>query len=442
MKNDPVFPQLADALNPAVMGPLLQAILDPASADSVTCHVGEKRHKPGKSATIVYRLTSQTHGIQQFTGRLCEPGQASQVFAIECEKRPDLLDGALRFLPKPAMLLWAFPYDRKLSQLPTLLNLNLIQKKLSQLGICSPALDQSITCQVLHYLPERSCMIRYKLQTPAADHSNAGLTLYAKTYADAAGAEVFANMQQLNRQFTSGAQALAYDCDTRTLWQSHVPGKTLCWADLITADGAAIIESMGRCVAGLHGCKITTPSTFSDADVLRDLWQTVTLARQTIPALGLRIQQAVSDLTAGLKVDETPVTATIHHDLKLNNFLLDLNVVGLIDMDCVCCGDPAADLGSLIANLYLNGLRAAADVVVIDGLVNRLVASYSAHNAHGLNVSHLRWHVAAALIHEVCRRSLRQLDEQRIAAMPAYLDVSARYAALSQQTGSANNAFV
>ncbi|AMK79407.1 MULTISPECIES: phosphotransferase family protein [Methylomonas] len=444
MNHDPRFPQMADALNPAVMGPLLSWVLGTPgiTPGHVECCIGEKRHKPGKSLVIGYRLNAQSDKVLQsryVTGRLCPPGAASREFELARSKRPNLAAGALTFLHEPAMLIWAFPYDRKLVHLPTLLDAESIRNRIGAQDLTGGDRVQTVESDVLHYLPERSCMIRYCVSLGGSDEPR---LLYAKNYADDSGRDVFAVMQQLSSQFSCGAKALAYDAQTRTLWQSHVPGSTLCWADLQQGDGLVFAERIGCCVAMFHACEIDTAQRFSQDEISEGLLATVRLAEQARPELAERIQGAVADLLAsGIDLPE-PALATLHHDLKLNNFLVDGDKLGLIDLDCVCLGDPLADLASLIANFYLHGLREGDAIKQVHLLVNQLLSAYRKHSLHPVSLPALRWQVAAALIHEVTRRSLRQMDELRIAHIQSYLALSESYLARSRQPTGAGDALI
>ncbi|MBS1212298.1 MAG: hypothetical protein H6R26_914 [Proteobacteria bacterium] len=440
--SDPRFPHMADALNPAVMGPLLRETLrvsGPQGHEGVI--VGEKRYKPGKSLVISYRIASKEAPTGQdhlATARLCPPGEARSEFERELERRPVLDQGALRFLHEPAMLLWTFPHDRKLIHLPRLLDAALLplllRPSLKVLGVEPARQIGSVASEVLHYLPERSCMIRYRVQCQNEfTGSDNSVLVYGKNYADDAGEEVFALMRQLRGQFNWGAQPLVYDGATRTLWQSHVPGLPLCWADLDASGGLAVAGRMGRCVATLHACTLDTATRFRQDDVEKALLQTIELADRTRPEFGPRISRAVAALLSHDQSWPEPSIAPIHHDLKLNNFLVDGNALGLIDMDCLCLGDPLADLAGLIANLYLNGLREGCHAGRIHPVVRAVVSAYRQANAHGVPLPRLRWHVAAALIHEVTRRSLRQLDERRMEHLPAYLKLSETFADLARK---------
>jgi Ser/Thr protein kinase RdoA (MazF antagonist) len=172
------------------------------------------------------------------------------------------------------------------------------------------------------------------------------------------------------------------------------------------------------------------------------LLATVKLAEQAQHELTKRIERSVADLLVHAESLPKSAQTTIHHDLKLNNFLVDGDKLGLIDMDCVCLGDPMADLASLIANFYLHGLREGDAIERVHPRVNQLLSAYRTHSLHTVSLPALRWQVAAALIHEVTRRSLRQMDDLRIAHIQSYLALSENYLALSKQPTGAGDALI
>lgn len=441
MSQDPQFPQMTDALNPALMGPLLDWLLDRSGTPAAESgwQIGEKRYKPGKSLLVGYRLNDQRDNQPRFaTGRLCPLGKVNSEFERERAKRPELEEGGLMILHQPAMLIWAFPFDRKLLHLPKLLDHQALKIRIQAADLAGQPI-QSIESEVLHYLAERSCMIRYRLHSTESDCPQ---LLYAKNYADDSGHETFEIMRQLKGQFRWGAEALAFDTDIQTLWQSHLAGQTLSWRNLQSKQAFTLADRMAQCVANLHACNIKTPKSFDQYDVVQGLLATTVLAEQAHPEWAGRIARSVNSLLEHEPNQASSASATLHHDLKLNNFLLDGNRLGLIDMDCVCVGDPLLDLASLIANIYLNGIRETASIESIHPLVNRLVLSYLRYSRHSVCLSRLRWQIAAALIHEVIRRSLRQMDGQRIRHIKRYLALSDIYAALSKHTQGANDVLI
>lgn len=431
---DTKFPQINTALDPVVMDGLLRNKLRHSSfnlADSGSWVVGEKRYKPGRSLTINYRFLSPDglHRPCFATGQLCPPGSARQVFLDEQEKRPELASAGLTYLEDPAMLLWIFPYDRKLKHLQKLLDkptlARLIAPKLMAMGLSLSAEEISVSEDVLHYLPEQSCMMRYTVSyMQESDPQSRTLCLYGKHYADQTGERTYDTMRQLDGQFAYGARALAYDADIQVLWQTHLPGKPLGWESLTSNTGLSVAELIGQTVAEFHACSLKTDRCYGLGQIEEALDKTLQMARNASPEISSRLNHLIAQL---LNIKPQPTSdrlSPLHQDLKLNNFLFDESALGLIDMDCVRAGEAEIDVGSLIANLYLHGLREGSSLSTCHRITNTLTAAYCKYSSDKINLTRLHWHIAAALLHEITRRSLRQLDFKRMQHVQAYLDLS------------------
>ena len=447
MQIDPQLPHLPTALQPLLMQKLLQrTLLSPLDNQGHglvvdSCLIGEKRHKPGKSCVLSYRLQlrdGRTGASQEqvVSARLCKPEHGLEEFnrarTRELFPAPGLQP--LAYLPETEMVLWSFPNDRKLTHLPQLLNLKFLAAHLPK-KLLSLELDESdeigaIETEILHYLPERSCMIRYCLAMKRSTGGSQALTLYGKNYRDEQGAEVYSIMRQLAGQMSGSAVPLGYDQDLRTLWQSHVPGKPFLWETLPASHTPDLLRNIARSVAEFHRCTLQTPGRFDLKDIDESLLDTVRVAEQACPDLAGRIRSLVNRLSAqrrSMGWPDSPATP-IHRDLKMRNFLIDGERVGLIDMDCVCIGDPLSDIASLIANFHLNGIRASCDDAGIRKVVDLFRSAYVEAAAYAVFLPRLNWYTAAAFIHEITRRSIQQLDAERVTRIGEYLDLSERYA--------------
>ena len=443
MQIDSQCPHLSTALQPSLMLELLQrALLDPLDHEGQrlrmdACIVGEKRYKPGKSFVLSYRLhvhdaqTGAKHE-QVVSARLCRPDEGLAEFHRASSRQLVHTPGvrALAYIPEIEMVVWSFPNDRKLSHLPKLLDVEHLKtclpEKLRALGAGESHEIDTITPEILHYLPERSCMIRYRLSLKdRSTGDNGALTIYGKTSRDEDGAEVYSIMRQLSAQIPGSAIPLGYDQKLRTVWQSHIPGEPFLWETLEESQIQEIFREIARSVAKFHSCAVLTDRRFDLTDIEESLIDTIAAARQAYPDVEGRIASLVSALLAqrrSMGWSET-LTTPIHRDLKMRNFLIDGEHIALIDMDCVCLGDPLSDLGSLIANFYLNGIRASCHQDRIREAVDVFCRTYAECVPWSLSWPQVDWHTAAALIHEVTRRSIRQLDGQRVKHISEYLDL-------------------
>lgn len=254
-------------------------------------------------------------------------------------------------------------------------------------------------------------------------------TLYGKTYRDECGAETYSVMRQLAKQLPDTAIPLGYDHELRTLWQSHVPGEPFVWEMLEPDRSLSVLQAMGQCLADLHRCHIQTPRRFGLPDIEESLRETIDLARQIYPEITSRIHALVNRLLTqrdSMRWSNQPITP-IHRDLKMSNFLIDSKKLHLIDMDCVCIGDPLTDIASLITDLHLHGLRAGTSSLSTNAMVEAFRSSYTEAAPYALSVPHLNWYIAAAFIHESTRRSIRQLHAERLEYVADYLTLSEQY---------------
>ncbi|MEK9142381.1 MAG: aminoglycoside phosphotransferase family protein [Nitrospirota bacterium] len=448
LATDPQFPHLSAALEPALMKELLQHTLLPRRGDHKqefvveSCFIGEKRYKPGKSCVLSYQLhlhdasTGASHE-QVLSARLCKSGKGMQEFHQARLQNLSLAPKLqpLAYLPEMEMVVWTFPNDRKLTHLSQLLDTQYLEShlppKLAAMGLGEFCEIAMIKTEVLHYLPERSCIIRYTVtarRRPTVEFCT--VILYGKTHRDNSGAETYSVMRQLTEQMPGCAIPLGYDQELRTVWQSHIPGEPLRWETLHAPHALEAIKGVARCVAEFHQCTVQTLHRFDLRAIDECLIETIEVAEHACPALAGRIKSLVSALLSRRKSMQwaTTWTTPIHRDLKISNFLIDGERVSLIDMDCVCIGDPLIDIASLIASTHLNGILGRCDRDGIGKVVEVLCSTYAEATARAISWPHLNWYTAAALLHEITRRSIRQLDTERLKRIADYLDLTEMYA--------------
>jgi len=447
---DTHFPQISRAYDLALMQERFQERLFLSKKNPPriqACRMGEARYKPGKSCVIAYRLEildfeTKLLREQVVCGRLCPPGKGLAEFQRAKTKALFPLAGMqpLLYLDDPEMLLWVFPNDRKLSGLPQMLDVvflrNVFPKMLSILALDASNRLLKITPQIVHYLPERSCMIRYELTldqplNQRVSEERPPLTIYGKVFPDEGGREIYETMRQLSAQMAPGqtAQALAYDPELKALWQSEVPGRPLTEEPISSAGYLRIIEAVARCVAAFHSTKVEGLQVFDREEIYRLLKKTLVLVEERHAHLSGRVKALVDRLLAcAARPGFFPSHHTpIHRDLKLGNMLLHEGRVGLIDMDCVCLGDPLNDVGSFVANFYLNGLYADCEAAALRERVEIFCRAYAAQVHWPMSQKALCWYVSASFLYEVLRRSIRQQNPRRLKYLEKFLDLSASY---------------
>lgn len=454
---DPKFPQISEISEPSTMLEVLQNALFgnngqvPVTLKLQHCSVGEKRYKPGKSFRLSYRLGLQeiATGIcyeQLMSAQLCLPGMGLSEFKANFDKgwktqkhSPNGIP-SVSYIPEVNMLLWAFPHDRKLPHLPKLLDteklVTYFTAYLSGLRLSPSEYIATVDIKLMHYLPECSCMLRYTLTIAEKVNTNESrqIILYGKNYCDGSGFETYSIMQQLAEQTDHCAKPYAYDAEIRTLWQEHVLGEQFEWTPKLAAN-PDLIARVARCVAAFHSCSLDAFRFYKYSDISEQLEATCNIATATDLILGEQVQAAVHAIKRNHRqIDWSNTVATpIHLDLKMGNLLISDDKVFLIDMDCVQLGDPLADVGSFIANLYLNGLRFGTDVAKINEVVTLFCDGYGTAIDWEIDYAKLNWYIAATLIHEVVRRSLRQQSVERLNQIGTIIELSNHYSVLCRK---------
>lgn len=446
---DPYFPQIPVVLEPQRMRSILQLLIfkstDPKKPRLVVekCTIGEKRHKPGSSFLLSYHLdiVNIETGVsfqQILTGKLYPPGLGITNY-LKINKNETLASDkipAISHLPGLSMIIWAFPHDRKLKNLDHFLNVEFIKQYFTQRSdafkLNKHQTITSVEIETLHYLPERSSINRY--QITASNDDPVMFKVYGKHYRDDSGNSVFSTMDQLSRQISNSAQALHYDDENKIVWQSHVEGQPFSWQKSNMNQHQVHAEKLAECVAQFHQCHLSCSDNYDHKNIEHQLIATLQSVAKLPSDLSERAKHQINELLSELShLDwSSEITSPLHMDLKTQNFLITSDRAVLIDLDCVTVGDHLIDIGSLIANFYLNGLRANFTMNEIETIVKPFTDKYLNLIPWPINQACLHWYTAAAFIHEVLRRTLRQCDEQRMGYIDAYIELSECYLRLCQ----------
>ncbi|MDN5716416.1 MAG: aminoglycoside phosphotransferase family protein [Janibacter sp.] len=153
----------------------------------------------------------------------------------------------------------------------------------------------------------------------------------------------------------------AWDEQTGTIALSTLPGTPL--HDLLTGDLTDdVAAGVGRAVATLHGATgpaldgATThrPSAEVEVEATLDLLDLARRHRALTPREANAIERDIAQAaTRIMTVGPPPTPALTHRDLHDKQLLVDGDRVGMLDVDMLAPGDPALDLGNLLAHLDL-----------------------------------------------------------------------------------------
>ncbi|MFZ3583780.1 phosphotransferase [Loktanella sp. DJP18] len=149
--------------------------------------------------------------------------------------------------------------------------------------------------------------------------------------------------------------------DAPPVWlQAQVDGPTMTEA-LLDGAGPGVAQRAGAALALLHVTPVATDRTWTMTDEMAVLDKGLRVAVQDVPAEAAtiaRISAAAHRVAAALPSGS--VTG-IHRDFYPDQILLGDPVTWVLDLDLYASGDPAVDLGNMLAHLTELGLRTEKD---------------------------------------------------------------------------------
>lgn len=307
---------------------------------------------------------------------------------------------------------WRFPADRSLQDVDSLLRPG------DHFASREPSWRVS---EIAEYAPERSLTLR------ALDSSGSAIG-YAKLYPP--GTDVVAQAQRseaLADALMPHGQALArvrwVDADRALVFQGVVPGVVWSRTD---KDLAEVMAALGEAIALLHRFGGEAVATGSPASLGRFArYERARVAKSgRVVATGLRqLASRARRLAAALEVSrpDRERDVVLHGDCHPKNALIDGSGLTLIDLDQSGWGEPAADLGSLIARLR-HGARLGEFAGVDTGaLVRGALAGYASVRPLPSPRS-LRWYTAAALLVERAVRAINRVHDRSLPGLGDVLD--------------------
>lgn len=169
-------------------------------------------------------------------------------------------------------------------------------------------------------------------------------------------------------------EVVAVDEERGTVRLGTLPGRTL--HDLLATDGGSAggarptheqvggpapetVREVGRCVRVLHEGAVAVGSHVPEHDLgseVRAALAIVELARVhgvLTPREGAELERRASGAARRVAAAGPPARALLHRDLHDKQVLVEAGEVGLLDVDGLALGDPALDLGNLLAHLDL-----------------------------------------------------------------------------------------
>jgi aminoglycoside phosphotransferase len=407
---DPELPQRDVLLNPGAVAERLEERLGLAGALSIRrCERLRAKYQVGRSLRVLHRIDAagQVHVVAARTFR---PGRSETVYrrALSSAVRT----GAVRPVvhdPELATVFWTFPNDRKIQSLPALVD--------------NPAeLSRALSrpwqqAELVAYAPEKSATARCVGEDGKA-------IAFAKVYAGDGG-------ERTHRIHGALADARARQCAVRvarsrgylrahrTLLVEPVDGRPVAALDGDAREQG--LRGLASALAALH--RLPPPNGVPRWRRLEPhrLDAAAALIGRARPDVDARARELAAALADSFRPD--PRLVCLHGDAHPQNGIMGGDGVVLIDLDQVCAGPAAADLGGLLATLTSARCVGELSNAAERRLRNAVLAGY-AEVATPPPEHSLRWHVGAALLVERGLRAVQRVRERGLEHLDAVLEAA------------------
>jgi tRNA A-37 threonylcarbamoyl transferase component Bud32 len=398
---DPALPQRDLLLDESVMKEYLSRLVARKGDFGIEdCERLRTKYRVGASLRVLYEIGGRGRSYRiaarayprtrHMTNRFSSP---SEIHAAELNTR-----------------FWIFPHDRKIKQLSLL---NDIPDELRE-----TAGQMWTKSRIVGHAPEKSVTA----QCLSQDNN---ILAYAKIYAGDEGQNFFNTYVHLTRESQSKRlklpRALTYSEKYQLLLLEAVSGVSL--SVLAPARRGNAFYQLGRALRELH--TTTPPLSLPESArfTAEALMRTATTISEARPDLAATVREITSKLVAQHEAYSAGERVFLHGDVHPKNFLLDRGHLCLLDLDQAALGDAAVDLGSVIAGLHCDACTGSLAWREASSLTRALLAGYGPLNG-SRKLASLRWHVAAALLHERALRAVTRIRPRVLHKLPQLLQLA------------------
>jgi hypothetical protein len=323
---------------------------------------------------------------------------------------------AVVHLPGATAIVWAFPSDPCLRDLPEVMDPDSVKFHLPYdrlpAGLDGPADVRDCRVEVLRYKPETHCAARYRVTWGAAADPQA-LTLFGKTFAGECAGDVSRQMEAVWRKSLADPHSfrigtpMGHARSVRTVWQGIVSGASLL-TFIAEGDCDGLLREAGAGLAVLHETPPVTTLRVGVADQLAEMQRQIAALIEAFP----RVRRILEPIEARLRERGStlrPLAETlVHGDFIAKNLLLQDGRLVVCDFDDCVLGDPVQDVARFLVDLrfledrdsHVVNLR-PCDPARVESMAAVFTQAYRARARWPVSDEHLAWHRQVQLIAKI-----------------------------------------
>lgn len=318
-----------------------------------------RRHPHPLTLTMALEVEDRAasrRGVQHLYGKTWRAGAGAQAWAAldHASLAPAAFADPVAHLPAHDLLVWAWPNDPGLPQLPALADAARLWRQLPAAARAGAECVDHV--QAVRWEPEQRATLRATLQ------ADTPRVLWGKTFATARAPALQARFAaaQHAAQHQAGAarvaDTLGIDATGHTLWQADAGCQPLA-----TQASPPCFAAAGRALASLHALPVSAAMAIRDvhdpAACLADARQRAHKIARVQPALAARAAALVDTLARRAATLPPPSMTLLHGDCHVDQFGWDeaTGQVVIFDFDEFALGDPMQDLAAFVTRWPANG---------------------------------------------------------------------------------------
>lgn len=194
-------------------------------------------------------------------------------------------------------------------------------------------------------------------------------------------------------------RVLTYDSAHRMLLQDYEPGESVISA--MARHNGVVVGALGRALTALHRSAVRLDANTTPTAVLERLRPRIPELCERFPAKALALRHML--ITLENQVPAMPAAPCfLHGDLGSAQLLWRAGRIVMLDFDNCTWGDPALDLGTLLAQLRRLALRKPGKIADLAAVHRGLIEAYEGgtHADPGLG-QRVAWYELAALLRKI-----------------------------------------
>jgi len=322
-------------------------------------------------------------------------------------------------LPEFDMIVWAFPNDPVLSQLPECSDPEKVPHYFPYdtlpSGLNGPEDLLKVEVDVVHYRPEVRCTTRYLLRWGSEDAPKTAC-LVGKTFKDEQGlillerAKVLLEENKDQPESFLVARPLGYTASIKTLWQQGLEGLPL--PDAIEAGNIQILmPRLAKGLACFHQSAFKSPLRISLQDHLAEIRKKITKLKRAFPQFEKRLQVILSRLEREVDGLRPLPETLIHADFSVQQVLVCGERLACFDFDEFTMGDPAQDVANFIVDVHFRGYALA----LVEKMIPLFLKAYEDKARLKIPGAGLQWYLRVLFVTKAYRYYLQrrpQLEAQ------------------------------